>query len=177
MFFRKASPRQKEGVTRIRRSKTINVTGQPPPSRLHARSSLNAQGPDSRNGVLSPDKGCSRKFLTSLPGRSTRQTASTRVHSLSTRSREPFRTSLDLTDTYGTPGDMSIFFSRRGLVVSAPSHAPCAMRSASEREESRDAIEQYIDQDKERGALPSLHDEAHALHAPLSSCGRARVTD
>ena len=35
------------------------------------------------------------------------------MHSLSTRSREPFRTSLDLTDTYGTPGDMSIYFSRR----------------------------------------------------------------
>ena len=55
-------------------------------------------------------KGSSRKIPTSLPGRSTRQTVSTRVHSLSTRSREPFRTSLDLTDTYGTPGDMSILF-------------------------------------------------------------------
>ena len=61
-----------------------------------------AQGPSAR--------GSSRKIPTSLPGRSTRQTVSTRVHSLSTRSREPFRTSLDLTDTYGTPGDMSILF-------------------------------------------------------------------
>ena len=54
-------------------------------------------------------RGSSKKIPTSLPGRSTRQTVSKRVHSLSTRSREPFRTSLDLTDTYGTPGDMSIF--------------------------------------------------------------------
>ena len=60
--------------------------------------------------VLTDTKGFSRKIPTSLPGRSTRQTVSTRVHSLSTRSREPFRTSLDLTDTYGTPGDMSILF-------------------------------------------------------------------
>ena len=73
-------------------------------------------------------KGCSRKFLTSLPGRSTRQTASTRVHSLSTRSREPFRTSLDLTDTYGTPGDMSIFFSRRADTVRI---TPCSRRARS----------------------------------------------
>ena len=74
-------------------------------------------------------RGCSRnKFLTSLPGRSTRQTASTRVHSLSTRSREPFRTSLDLTDTYGTPGDMSIFFSRRADTVRI---TPCSRRARS----------------------------------------------
>ena len=63
-----------------------------------------------RRGRVSMDRGSSRKIPTSLPGRSTRQTVSTRVHSLSTRSREPFRTSLDLTDTYGTPGDISILF-------------------------------------------------------------------
>ena len=60
--------------------------------------------------TIQVSRGSSRKIPTSLPGRSTRQTVSTRVHSLSTRSREPFRTSLDLTDTYGTPGDISILF-------------------------------------------------------------------
>ena len=45
------------------------------------------------------------------------------MHSLSTRSREPFRTSLDLTDTYGTPGDMSIYFSRSRRAGHGTNHA------------------------------------------------------
>ena len=56
---------------------------------------------------------CDGNFSPFLKGRSARQTASRRVAELSIRYTKPFQTSVDLTYTYGTPGQMSISFSRR----------------------------------------------------------------
>ena len=65
-------------------------------------------------------RGRSSRFQPSLKGRSTRQTASTRVGELSTRYMRPFRTSLTEIYSYGTTVHMSILsrrFMRRAQIM------------------------------------------------------------
>ena len=53
---------------------------------------------------------------------------------------------------------LTLIPSRRAnaAVVAEPSHAPCAMRSASEREESKDAIDSVSRSRQRERALPSV---------------------
>ena len=52
------------------------------------------------------------------------------------------------------------------------------IEESRETPSKREINNSYLDQDKEReGIGPLFMMRAHALHAPLSSCGRARVTE